>query len=75
MTPLYDKYRVTDPAGKPLDGSVFVLRYDRDRHALSALLAYAESVAPANPELAADLRREVAAWTPCPTCGRLGVSP
>ena len=44
--------------GEPVD-DCFVLRYDRDPHALTALAAYAASVREENPELSDDLWRLV----------------
>ena len=53
---LYAKYRIT----KTSDGSevenAFVLRPDRDRHAMAALTAYANSVELENPHFANELR-------------------
>jgi len=47
-------------ATKP-DAKYFVLRYDKDPHAIKALKAYAVSVKVDNEQLAADLRAEIAA--------------
>lgn len=47
-------------AGEYKDMECFVLRYDRDVHALEALLAYAASCEQENPTLAADLLKLVA---------------
>lgn len=56
MVGLYGKYHVT----KVSDGSevigCFVLKPECDKHALTALLAYADSVETENPALADDLR-------------------
>lgn len=50
---LVSKYEVTR-YGEPVD-DCFVLRYDRDPHALVALAAYAASVRSTNKELSDDL--------------------
>ena len=52
-----DKYEVLRH-GEPVD-DCFILRYDRDSHALPALAAYAASVREENPELSDDLWRIV----------------
>ena len=51
---LYRKYKVY--RGDEQVKACFVLRYDRDPHALVALRAYADSIQDENPELADDLR-------------------
>lgn len=56
---LYGKYRVEKVNGKPV-GRVFVLAYDTDPHARTALAAYADSCAEDYPQLAADLRTDLA---------------
>ena len=56
---LYAKYTVTRNDGKPDDGRrYFVLSPDTDPAARAALAAYADAIAPAQPQLAADIRRE-----------------
>jgi hypothetical protein len=57
MGGLVDKYEVLR-YGEPIE-HCFVLRYDRDPHALAALAAYAASVREENPELSDDLWRLV----------------
>lgn len=63
---LYGKFRVerTDgrsaPGEKHHDCEYFVLDLTHDKHALAALLSYAESCAGEFPQLAADLRVVVA---------------
>lgn len=69
---LYGKYYVCkadQKTGLPEDdarldligiGNVFVLRYDKDPHAIAALKAYAASCAEENPRLAGDLLHLVA---------------
>ena len=54
---LVSKYEVTR-YGEPVD-DCFILRYDRDPHALTALAAYAASVREENEELSNDLWRLV----------------
>ena len=54
----YDKkYIIAKSNGKPVDRNAdyFVLRLDKDPHAIIALEAYKESVKDDNPELAEDL--------------------
>ena len=61
---LYKKFyvsRVTDPAHKHRHCDYFVLDLVHDQHAISALLAYAESCFHEFPELAGDLRKRVVA--------------
>jgi len=53
MSGLVSKYEVLRYGEQVED--CFVLRYDRDPHALVALAAYAASVRESNPELADDL--------------------
>jgi len=50
------------PIGRELEplGACFVLRYDRDPRARTALAPYAAAARPGNPALAAELLREVA---------------
>lgn len=52
---VYIKYLVERTDGKPM-GPCFILEYEKDRHARTALSAYADSCAEDNPALAADLR-------------------
>ena len=47
--------------GEPLDGKVFVLRYDRDPHAMNALKAYANSIMSENGQLSDELWDEIMA--------------
>lgn len=51
------KYNISKTNGNPIDpeAEYFVLRFDKDPHALKALYAYAKSVQFDNPELYADL--------------------
>lgn len=69
---LYNKYNVrrTDgrdaPGGDKHGATYFVLDYVNDRHALTALSAYAESVAGENPSLAGDLRQLTGQAAPIP---------
>lgn len=59
---LAHKYTISKSSGEPLDPEArcFVLRVDKDPHALVALAAYAESVHADNPQLARDLRMLIA---------------
>jgi hypothetical protein len=57
MSGLVSKYEVLR-YGQPVE-TCFVLRYDRDKHALAALAAYAASVRSVNEELSDDLWRLV----------------
>lgn len=52
----YSVVRLADRAGKHVGCDFFVLDVTHDPHAVSALLAYAESVANDNPDLAKELR-------------------
>lgn len=63
---LYGKYRVAKRDGSPVDpeAEYFVLRLDKDPHAVNAALAYADSVEDENPQLAADLRSAVGSPLP-----------
>jgi hypothetical protein len=58
-TGLFGKFVVRKSCGGDPIAPCFVLRYDRDPHARVALLAYADSVKGENPQLAADLYREL----------------
>lgn len=62
---LYQKYIVTrtdgDPTGKHSDDEYFVLDLTTDKHAITAISAYAESCADEYPRLANDLRAKIAA--------------
>jgi len=51
------KYIISKVNGKPVDKNAvyFVLRVDKDPHAIPALLAYAKSVEKDNPEFACDV--------------------
>lgn len=53
-----DKYIISKANGHPIDSEAqyFVLRYDKDPHAVVAMDAYANSVERDNPLLAADIR-------------------
>jgi len=54
-----DRFRVTRTDGKAIDSSrrYLVIAYDgSDRHAASAISAYAASIEAENPQMAADLR-------------------
>ena len=57
---LYRKFNVTRDDGTPVDPPWFVLCIERDPHARVALAAYADSVEAELPQLAADLRAEIA---------------
>lgn len=63
-----DRFRVTRTDGKPIYPTrrYIVLDYaGSDPHAIVALRAYADSIAPENPEMAADIRDALAdpkAW-------------
>ena len=52
------KYIITKTNGKSIDPDAvyFVLRVDKDPHAIPALKAYADSVEKDNPEFASDIR-------------------
>ena len=56
----FTKFNVTRTDGKPMAGPCFVLAYGRDPHARVALAAYADSVEFELPQLAAELRAELA---------------
>lgn len=56
----FTKFNVTRTDGKPMVGPWFVLAYGRDPHARVALAAYADSVEFELPQLAAELRAELA---------------
>jgi hypothetical protein len=56
---LYGKYHVERADGKS-KGPYFVLAYTTDPHAAVALAAYADSCEADYPQLAADLRRQLA---------------
>lgn len=58
----YTKFDVTRKDGKPMEGPWFVLAFGRDPHARVALAAYANSVESELPQLAADLRSELAKY-------------
>ena len=59
---LFNKFEVrrtdgsSDPGGKHHGCEYFVLDVDHDSHAKAALSAYADSVEPTHPQLAADMR-------------------
>ena len=55
------KYIISKTSGKPTDPNAdyFVLRLDKDPHAIKALVAYANSVQEDNVELAADLWKKI----------------
>ena len=55
------KYVVSKANGEPTDpkADYFVLRLDKDPHAVKALEAYAKSVQKENPKLAADLWEKI----------------
>lgn len=55
------KYIISKANGNPTDpeADYFVLRLDKDPHALRALLAYANSVAIDNLELSSDLHKKL----------------
>ena len=59
---LIEKYEVRRNADDTVVVDCFVLRYDRDPHALVAIAAYAESVRPENSKLSDDLRQLVKDW-------------
>lgn len=58
---LCDPYLVVRIDGKPLDslGEFFFIDCSRDPHARKAMLAYADSIEPDNPEKAKDVRKRV----------------
>ena len=53
------KYIITKTSGKPVDpeADYFVLRLDKDPHALEAIYAYATSVMGSNKQLSTDLMK------------------
>lgn len=55
------KYIISKTSGKPTDpkADYFVLRLDKDPHAIKALVAYADSVQSENIELATDLWKKI----------------
>ena len=58
MSGLYSKYIVSKRDGAAIDPNAkyFVLRYDTDAAALSALYAYADCIEDENPQLYLDLQ-------------------
>lgn len=56
---LDNKYIITKKSGKPVDPSAiyFVLRLDKDPHAMNAMDTYIKSVSRDNKELASDLSK------------------
>ena len=54
---LYQKYEIKKTDGSPVDpkAEYFVLRLDTDKHAISAVAAYARSVHEDNPQFADEL--------------------
>jgi hypothetical protein len=62
MSGLFDKYQVTHADGRPVDPNAryFVLRLDTDQPARAAAAIYADAVEESKPDLAADLRSQVA---------------
>ena len=58
------KYIIRKANGNPIDpkADYFVLRLDKDPHALRALATYAKSVATDNLELAHDLRQKLKSY-------------
>ena len=57
MRGFYDKFQVVRrTTGEEVTDATFTLIPAHDPHALPALLAYADSVASSNPDLARDLR-------------------
>ncbi len=57
---MYNKYDVTKLEGETdPNAEYFVLRLDTDKHALAAVIAYAESIRDDDPELAEDLLERV----------------
>lgn len=57
MSNLYNKYRIEKADGSPVDPNAdyFVLRLDKDPHALVAARAYAKSIELEDEDLAKDL--------------------
>lgn len=55
------KYIISKSNGKPVDPNAdyFVLRLDKDPHAIKALITYANSVQKDNVELATDLWKKI----------------
>lgn len=66
---VYEKFKVertdgrSEPGEKHHGCTYFVLDLNHDKHAIPALRAYAKSCAKEYPELAADLKRALAAFT------------
>ena len=61
MEGLYEKYTVTKNGGnQDPEADYFVLRLDKDPHARAAAKAYADSIKDENPNLAFDIRQQVA---------------
>lgn len=60
---LVHKYTITKSDGTPCapEAEYFVLRIDKDPHALVALEAYAESIKDVNPEFYRGLTRKISA--------------
>jgi hypothetical protein len=57
----HQKYIISKTNGNPVDpeAEYFLLRFDKDPHALKALYAYANSVKEDNPQLACDLGEKI----------------
>lgn len=55
------KYIISKRNGKPIDPNAdyFVLRLDKDPHAITALIAYAESVRADNEEFSKDIENKL----------------
>jgi len=58
---LESRYKVVKTNGELIDpkAKYFILRYDKDPHAVEALKTYINSVELENPQLANDLRKEL----------------
>lgn len=75
-TGLYNKFHVTradgtsSPGEKHYGCDYFVLDVTHDKHAIQALLAYADSCEAEYPLLARDLRQKVAPSDPAPLPGQ-----
>ena len=61
MEGIYGKYKIEKTNGKPLDDNAkyFVLRYDKDPHAIKAMEAYANSISEENYTLAMEIRANI----------------
>lgn len=62
---LEPRYKIEKTNGEPINPNAkyFILRYDKDPHARVALLAYANSIALENPQLANQLIDDIAKFS------------